>query len=199
MILGRGGGGPLEDENQTLGGQKSSDIIYGWSPRWFHHTFFSSVLFSTGNYMPIYIRQFLKFDFLTIIFLSLSVFPRISVSGSVGFWYHGNGREARHLFRDFEQKSDSCNIAGLGCQPDRVPSRGYRGGPGKWDRNPRKSLFWGHDQKIDYTYWSLFDIPSWNSYYWSRGGFRWICLRGDQLPHFQGMYLYVLSIKSVKL
>ena len=122
MILGRGGGGPLEDENQTLGGQKSSDIIYGWSPRWFHHTFFSSVLFSTGNYMPIYIRQFLKFDILTIIFLSLSVFPRISVSGSVGFWYHGNGREARHLFCDFEQKSDSCNIAGLGCEPDRVPS-----------------------------------------------------------------------------
>ena len=118
---------------------------------------------------------------------SFSVFPRISVSGSVGFRYHGNGREARHLFRDFEQKSDSCNIAGLGCQPDRVPSRGYRGGPGKWDRNPRKSLFWGHDQKIDYTYWSLFDIPSWNSHYWSRGGFRWICLRGDQLPHFQGM------------
>ena len=68
---------------------------------------------------------------LTIVFLSLSVFPRISVSGSVGFRYHGNGREARHLFRDFEQKSDSCNIAGLGRQPDRVPSRGYRGGPGK--------------------------------------------------------------------
>ena len=59
----------------------------------------------------------------------LYCFAQISISRSFGFWYHGNGQEARHLFRNFKQKSDSCNISGFGRQPDRVPSRGWHPNP----------------------------------------------------------------------